>query len=150
MGWEPARLWTWLWMAAAALILVFPLRLWTSPVGRALLRRPHTLADTSDPELAAVWRFLGAAAGHVPPGATYTCRAGDPVREMNLHMVSLGLIRHATARPSSYYGRPQPGLGDRAGYVLLMGGLLPDLETLEVVAEVEGGRVLRCGGGRNE
>jgi hypothetical protein len=134
---------SWLWLLAAALLLVFPLRLWTSPQGRSLLHLPTTPVDVSDPELAAAWRFLEAAAGHVPTGATYTCRADDPVLEMNLHMVSLGLLAHADARPSSYYGRPTPAGGSHASYLLVMGQPTAAEAALDEVTRVAGGVVLR-------
>lgn len=132
-----------MWLLAAALVLAFPLRLWSKPAGRALLRLPATPVDVADPELASVWRFAQAAAEHVPAAATYTCRARDPVQEMNLHMVSLGLIRQATALPSSYYGRPLAELAGRARYVLVLGPLPPGLDAFEEVATVEGGVVVR-------
>ena len=112
---------SWLWLAAALVLLAFPIRFWTKPVGREMLNRPSTLLDRVNPDAAAMWTFLLEAAPHVRKGCMFTVRARDSEQEMELFMLAHGTVRHATAVPSSYYGHSTPEVGARAEYVLWYG-----------------------------
>jgi hypothetical protein len=133
----------WSWLAAAALLLVFPVRFWSKPVGQAMLSLPASPVGRANPGLDATWRFLRAASPLVPAGATYTVRAAGPEAEMEATMVSLGLLVHARCLPSSYYGRELPEVGGRAAYVLVLPGAGESDPRLELVARLDGGAILR-------
>ncbi len=108
---------TFLWLAGASLLLVFPLRLWIRAAPRDLLARQISPVDHTDGAAARQWTFLWKARTVVPPGTTYTVIAPTRDVEMNLFMMSLGLLPEAEGLPSSYYGVPTPN-GFRARYVL--------------------------------
>ena len=109
---------TFLWLAGASLLLVFPLRLWIRAAPRDLLARQISPLDHTDGAAARQWIFLWKARTIVPPGTTYTVIAPTRDVEMNLFMMSLGLLPEAEGLPSSYYGVPTPEIGFRARYVL--------------------------------
>lgn len=108
---------TFLWLAGASLLLVFPLRLWIRAAPRDLLARQISPVDHTDGAAAGQWIFLWKARTVVPPGTTYTVIAPTPEVELNLFMMSLGLLPEAEGVPSSYYGVPTP-IGFGARYVL--------------------------------
>ena len=109
---------TFLWLAGSSLLLVFPIRLWIRAAPRDLLARPTTPVDHTDGAAARQWIFLCKARTVLPPGTTYTVIAPTRDVEMNLFMMSLGLLPEAEGLPSSYYGVPTPKIGFRARYVL--------------------------------
>lgn len=106
------------WLAGSLLLLVFPARFWTSDAAKDPLSAPVTPLDRTDASAARQWLFLRRAATIVPPGATYTVIAPAGDVEMNLFMMSLGLLPRARPLPSSYYSVPAPQIGSRARYVL--------------------------------
>jgi hypothetical protein len=134
---------SWLWLAAAAVLLAFPVHFWSKPVGRAMLGRATSPVERCSPTLGATWRFLASAAPLVPSGATYTVWASGPEEEMDAFMLSLGLLGHARGLPSSYYGHPLPAVGGQAEYVLALPGANRDGPGLELIARLGGGVVLR-------
>lgn len=107
-----------IWLAAALLLLVFPLRRWIAAPSHRLLTLPATPVDHNDREAARQWLFLWQARAFVPPGSSYTVLGPSPDVEMNLFMISLGLFPRAQGLPSSYYGVPAPEVGGQARYVL--------------------------------
>ena len=109
---------TFLWLAGASLLLVFPLRLWIRAAPRDLLAQQISPVDYTDGAAARQWIFLRKARTVIPPGTTYTVIAPTRDVEMNLFMMSLGLLPEAEGLPSSYYGVPTPETGFRARYVL--------------------------------
>jgi hypothetical protein len=138
---------SWLWLAAAAFLLLFPLRFWSKPVGRAMLSVAASPVERCNPQLGAAWRFLHSAGAYLPSGATYTVLAPTPEAEMEALMVAFGLLPDARPLPSSYYGRPLPELGGQAEYLLVLAGTPLKEGGTEPVAELEGGVVLRRRGG---
>ena len=134
---------TWLWLGSAFLLLAFPLRFWSQPVGRAMLAPAACPADHSNPELAAQWRFLRRVAPLVPPGASFTVRERPGGPEMEAFMLAVGLIPHGRPLPSSYYGRQLPEVGGQADLVLALPGAEGSEAGLELVARVEGGALFR-------
>ncbi len=54
----------------------------------------------------------------MPAGATYTVIAPTRAVEMNVYMMSLGLLPSARALPTSYHGVSTTEHGSRARYVL--------------------------------
>ncbi len=135
------RVATWSWVAAAGLLLLFPLRLWTSPAGRLMLHVPATPFTATSPRTAAMWAFLEAAGTRLPPGAVVTVRAADATSEMTLYMLATSLLRDAEVVPSSYYGHPLPAVGARADLVLAWGDV--SVPGSRLVERLDGGRVLR-------
>jgi hypothetical protein len=112
------------WLAGAMLLLVFPIRSWIRYAPRDLLPRTVTPLDGSDPTAARQWLFLWQARTAVPPGATYTVTAPTSDAEMNLFMMSLGLLPEGLGLPTSYYGFRTPA-GAHARYVLTYQGKPP-------------------------
>ncbi len=133
----------WPWLLAAVALLAFPARFWSTPAGRATLAPPAAAVLRSNPALGRAVRFLEAAAPLVPPGATFTVRADSAEAEMEAYMVAVGVVAHARALPSSYYGTPLPAVGGTADYLLALPGAVLAEAGLQLVAEVGGGRVLR-------
>jgi hypothetical protein len=116
---------TLLWLLGASLLLVFPIRLWIRAAPPDLLARPTTPVDQTDGAAARQWIFLRKVRTVLPPGATYTVIAPTRDVEMNLFMMSLGLLPEAEGLPSSYHGVPTPKIGSRARYVLAYQSSLP-------------------------
>lgn len=112
------RVSTLLWLTGSVLLLAFPLRTWIGESAHGPLTWPVTPFDRSDPNAARQWLFLSRAAAIVPPGATYTVVATDRDVEMNLFMISIGLLPDAHPLPTSYYGIPFPAVGSRARFVI--------------------------------
>lgn len=133
----------WPWLVAAALLLAFPIRFWTKPVGRAMLELPPSPVERVHPELGRTWQLLGAVAPRIPPGATFTVRAADAEAEMEAFMLAVGQIPHGRPLPSSYYGTPQPGAGPEAEWVVVVGEASTPGGGGEVVARFEHGLLLR-------
>ena len=106
------------WLAGSLLLLLFPARFWIREASRDALSAPVTPLDRTDDAAARQWIFLRRAATIIPPGATYTVIAPTLDVEMNLFMMSLGLLPGARPMPSSYYEIPAPNVGSRARYVL--------------------------------
>ena len=100
------------------LLLAFPVREWIRTAPHSVLVRPVTPVDGIDPAAARQWTFLRRARAVVPAGATYTVTAPTRDVEMNLYMMSLGLLPDARGIPSSYYGVSTAERGARARYVL--------------------------------
>ncbi len=106
-----------LWLAAAFALLIFPGIRWQRiPVGYRW-RLPLTPLDATRPDVAQEWRFLEDAAHLVPRGATFTVLARDKSREMELFMMSFGVLPEGVPMPSSYFLTPQK-TGERAEYVI--------------------------------
>jgi hypothetical protein len=99
-------------------LLLFPLRHWIRASPREPLAAPATPLDRTDGVAARQWLFLRQARTTVPPGETYTVVAPTRDVEMNLFMMSLGLLPEARGLPSSYYEVPTPEIGSQARYVL--------------------------------
>ena len=78
---------------------------------------PLTPLDATKPDAAEEWQFLDLARGFVPRGATFTVLARDKSREMELFMMSFGLLPEGVPLPSSYFRIPKK-IGERAEYVL--------------------------------
>lgn len=133
----------WPWLVAAALLLAFPIRFWTKPVGRAMLELPPSPVERVNPELGRVWRLLGEVAPRIPPGATFTVRAASADTEMEAFMLALGRVPHARPLPSSYYGVSQPGTGSDAEFVVVVGAGAAPGDGGELVARFEHGLLLR-------
>jgi hypothetical protein len=127
------------------LLLLFPLRLWTSPAGRRMLHVPATPFAATSPHTAAMWAFLEAAGTRLPAGAVVTVRAADPTSEMTLYMLATSLLRDVEVVPSSYYGHPLPAVGGRADLVLAWDDV--PVPGSRLVERLDGGRLLRQGGG---
>jgi len=106
-----------LWLWGAVLLLAFPVRDWIRAAPDSVFLRPVTPLDGIDPAAARQWTFLRRARAVVPAGATYTVIAPTRDVEMNLYMMSLGLLPDAQGFPSSYYG-VSTEQGARARYVL--------------------------------
>jgi hypothetical protein len=105
------------WLTGAILLLAFPARFWIRAAPPRLLTAATPL-DATDPAAARQWLFLSRTRATVPRGATYTVIAPTKDVEMNLFMLSLGLLPEAQALPSSYYGVPASE-GNRARFVLV-------------------------------
>jgi hypothetical protein len=133
---------------AAALLLAFPIRFWTKPVGRAMLELPPSPVERVNPDLGRTWQLLGAVAPRIPPGATFTVRAVNAEAEMEGFMLALGRIPHGRPLPSSYYGTPQPGANPGAEWVVVVGEAPAPGDGGEVVARFEHGMLLRRRPGR--
>jgi hypothetical protein len=138
------RVLPWLWLGAAATLLLFPIRLWTTPVGRAMLATPaHTVVDRADPGMAAHWALLERVAPQVPEGSTVTFVAANREVEMELYMLGLAVLGHARPLPASYYGQVQDDVLDRAEYLLVLGPREMALETFAPVADLGSALLLR-------
>jgi hypothetical protein len=105
------------WLAGAMLLLAFPILYWSRAVPGQLIAAPVTPLDGSDSAAARQWSFLRRARAVVPAGATYTVIAPTRDVEMNLYMMSLGLLPDARGLPSSYHGISTED-GEHARYVL--------------------------------
>ncbi len=110
---RPARL----WLAAAALLLSFPLLHWHRIPARDRWRASATPLDRTNGALAEEWRFLKRAGESVPADASFTVLAEDGDREMSLFMIAIGLLPDRWPLPSSYFRKPVAA-GARAEYVL--------------------------------
>jgi hypothetical protein len=117
--------------------------------GIALLPRqlptpPATPFDRSDPALAASFRFLSAARGLLPAGATATVIAEprDAGQETSLYGAAVALLDGRTVLPAAQWGAFTPQHESQAEYVLVRGPL-PSAPPGELVAAVEGGAVYR-------
>lgn len=86
------------------------------------------------------WRFLSEAAEHVPDGASFTVVARDRETEMSLFMMAVGLLPHASPRPTSYYGR-STSIGNTAQFVLEYEGATRGRTPDEHAVRVTGGWV---------
>ena len=133
------------WSVAAFLLLLFPAARWAAAPPGTRLRAPRTPLDRTTPWSVPDWEFLAAARDLVPPGETFTVRAADRRHEMNLFMMSIGLLPRGRPEPSSYAGFPYPGDGLSATYVLDFGCSLPPANGA-LVARVPHGCVLRRDG----
>jgi hypothetical protein len=112
----PARLGVWL--AGAAVLVVFPLsRFFDRPL-RQELRLPITPVDRVDSARARQWMFLEESRAHLPPKASFTILADDAEVEMALYMMSFGVVPDGLPLPTRYYGNPTPEFGREARYVL--------------------------------
>ena len=107
-----------LWLFGAMLLLAFPVRDWIRAAPDFVFVRPVTPLDGIDLNTARQWTFLRRARAVVPAGATYTVIAQTRDVEMNLYMMSLGLLPDARALPTSYHGISTTDHGARARYVL--------------------------------
>ena len=124
------------------MLLVFPLVRWASAPSGTRIGLPQTPLDRSTPWSAALWRFLVHAREFVPKGATFTVFAPDLRAEMELFMMSIGLLPDRVPVPASYFGNPLPERGAQAKYVLVFRcGPAPGGGTL--VARVPDGCVFR-------
>jgi len=112
-----------------------------SPRGTALAP-PVTPSDRSSGHAAKWWHFLDQAREHLPEGVTFTVIASDSSAEMRLFMIAIGLFPDHEILPTSYFGNPVPGVGDRAEYVLAFRRARPDGKT-KLVARLRHGRVYR-------
>lgn len=108
-----------------------------------MLSVPASPVERVNPELGRTWRLLRDVAPRIPPGATFTVRAASAEVEMEAFMVAVGLIPHAQALPSSYYGVPQPRAGGEAEWVVVVGEASLSPEGVEVVSRSENGLLLR-------
>lgn len=134
------RLW---WSATALMLLPIVWGLIANLVAAGSEQRPVTPYDGVNAVLAEQWRFAAEAAPFVTPGSQFTVRCEPACDEMSLFMMAAGLIPHATALPSSYYGRPLPSTGAEAPYVLLFGSACRRPVGMVPVAQLEAGCVYR-------
>ena len=136
-----------IWALTGTALLAFAPRVWNRGHPARLLSLAETPIDRPSPEGAAQWVFLSEARKHLPPGASYTIRAGNGEEEMNLFMMSLGLYQGHMPYPNSYFGIPIPGYAANADFVLSYrcagGEASGDANAL--VARVRGGCVERGG-----
>ncbi|MGE5278059.1 MAG: hypothetical protein ACM3SU_13760 [Acidobacteriota bacterium] len=109
-----------LWLAAALALLLFPAIGWKRIPAGYRLSLPVTPLDATRPATAEEWRFLDLARRFVPRGATFTVLARDKSREMELFMMSFGLLPEGVPLPASYFLLPEE-IGDRAEYALAFG-----------------------------
>jgi hypothetical protein len=107
-----------LWLAGALALLAFPARTWIRDDVAGALSAPVTPFDRTDGAAARQWLFLRRASAVVPATASYTVVAPTLDVEMNVLMMSFGLLPEARPMPSSYYGVPTPLAGGRARFVL--------------------------------
>ena len=131
-----------LWLAAAFLLLSFPLLRWHRiPAGE---RWPvsDTPLNLTNSAVAEEWRFLKRAGESVPPGASFTVLAEDADREMSLFMVAIGLLPDRWPLPSSYFKKPEAA-GARAEYVLAFGCDSRGAAGAVLVRRLPGGCVFR-------
>jgi hypothetical protein len=129
-----------LWLGGAFLLLAFPLHEWSREPAGDRLSAPVTPLDRTDRAAASQWLFLRRAATSLPRDAQFTVVAPIPQVELNLFMMSIGLLPRARPLPSSYYGVPASP-GSEARYVLAY----QDAEVsgpVRVRAVFEQGRVL--------
>lgn len=129
-----------LWLTGSLALLVFPARAWIRESGPGAFSRPVTPLDRIDAAAARQWLFLRRAATVVPRAATYTVVAPTSDVEMNLFMMSIGLLPDARPMPSSYYGVLAPEVGSGARFVLSYENA-PTSGPLRVRAVLEEGRV---------
>jgi hypothetical protein len=106
-----------LWLAAALVLLLFPAVGWHRIPAGYRLSLPVTPLDATRPATAEEWQFLDLARGFVPRRATFTVLARDKSREMELFMMSFGLLPEGVPLPTSYFLEPEE-IGDRAQYAL--------------------------------
>ena len=106
-----------LWLAAALVLLVFPGIGWQRIPAGYRWQPPPTPLDATKPDAAEEWQFLEVAARLVPRGATFTVLARDKAREMELFMMSFGLLPEGVPLPTSYFLLPEK-IGERAQYAL--------------------------------
>ena len=129
-------------LAAAMLMLAVPLANELASPGGASWAPPVTPSDRSPGSAARWWRFLDLAREHLPEGVTFTVVASDSSSEMRLFMIAMGLFPDHQVLPTSYFGKPVPGIGGQAEYVLAFGDAHPDGKT-ELVARLRNGAVYR-------
>jgi hypothetical protein len=133
----------WPWLVAAALLLVFPLRFWSKPVGREMLTLPPNPVERVNPALGEAWQLLATVAPRIPPGASFTVRAASREAEMEAFMLAVGLVPHGRPIPSSYYGVPLTAMGAEAEWVVVVGPAPALPPGLERVARLDGGALYR-------
>jgi len=107
------------WLAGALLIAAIALCINLSDMRGPLLRAPGTPLDLVSPSKASLWRLLWMCEPKIPDKGTYTVRAMNPGEEMYLYMMSLGVLVHRSALPSSYYGKDLKAIGKRAQYIIV-------------------------------
>jgi hypothetical protein len=136
-----------LWLAATLALLFVAADAWRRipPAYRCFV--PTTPVDGMRPDIAREWAFLKGAGDFVPRGASFTVRAQDPIREMELFMVSLGVLPDRRALPSSYFAGPAEA-GAIAEYVLEFGCDSPGPAAGVLVGRLPGGCVYRRGESR--
>lgn len=130
------------------LLLAFPVRDWIRAAPDSVFVRPITPLDGIDPAAARQWTFLRRAQTVVPAGATYTVIAPTRDVEMNLYMMSLGLLPDARALPMSYHGVSTTEHGVRARYVLAYDNPPLDEEARPLAVFPEGSVYERPGSAR--
>jgi hypothetical protein len=113
-----------LWATGTCALLVAPGGGWRS-VGREAIATTATAVDRSNPRYAKHLLLLGEARQLIPVGQCYTAIARNADDEMLLFMLSLGVLPDRAARPTSYWGTPRVGQGDRARYVVSLDCLEP-------------------------
>ena len=132
------------WLLASVVLLAFPIARWASIPASERFAPVKTPLDRTTPWSAPQFRFLREATGFVPPGAAFTVLAPDGRTEMNLFMMSIGVLPDRLALPASYFLVPIPESMKRAEYFLAFrcaavpGGLVP-------VAQVPDGCIFRTG-----
>jgi hypothetical protein len=108
-----------------------------------LLRAPSTPFDRSDPELAADYRLLQAAAAVIPPGASVAplSQPRNPVRETELHRQAVALLPGRKVIPAALWDVPT-GREAEADF-LIVAGPRPSPPPGTLLAETPGGSVWR-------
>ena len=139
---EDARsLRAWIWILGASVVLAVGVHCSRLPPIPLVFRPPQTPIDLTSPHGAGLWQFLIQVRDAVPAGASYTVQAPSVDDEMNLYMLSLGLLFRQEALPSSYYGIATPDPGRRARFVLVYGAAGARVGRGRLVRKIEGGAV---------
>jgi len=135
------RLLSWFWLAAAAVLGLFPLvPRFSQPLDRQL-RVPATPLDNTDGERAQEWAFLDACARWIPRNGSFTVVAAEPRIEMAIFMMAVGHYPGTYPFPNRYYHHPTPAEGARAQFVLRYRLPDPDDPNLRLIARVPDGAI---------
>jgi hypothetical protein len=111
------RVWPALWLLASCFLL-WPAVDTLLPSHLAKIEWPQTPLDKVAPKQALQWKFARAARSAMSRGASYTVRSPDHHDTMSLYMITLGMMPDSEAQPSSYFGIPMAGGGDKAAFTL--------------------------------
>ena len=127
-----------LWLIGVVVLSLWTVFGWSRiPSGQRFLA-PNSPLDNTPGLNARQWAFLWQVHEVLPEDASYTIEATTPGEEMDLFMMSLGILTSQTPHPATYYMRTTNGDELNARYVLSFDCTVVPLDT-SVVARLDDG-----------